>query len=177
MTERHLIQAGSTAFGQRGQPRRGVAPAMPRCHHVFPSRAALMGRRFSLLSAAVMLSGCALDSHAWVVSRYKDSAPYLFEPDTKAREADPRPDVRGLIGGNIGAVFGRTTVKDVKVSAPRPTDPGGPPASRPKCSASPTTAWARSISLSKSTRGRSGCDGSRPRPTDAKRKRSDLYRS
>lgn len=85
-----------------------------------------MRERFACLCAALTLTSCGpmLDSNAWYVSRYKDSYGSLFEPESKPRQADPRPDVKKLIGGNLPAVFGRTTVKDVNVGPPRPNGYG-----------------------------------------------------
>jgi hypothetical protein len=80
-----------------------------------------MLRRLALCSAALLLTACGqLDNNAWFVSRYKSSANYLFEPDAKPRQADPRPDVKSLVLGDMSAVFGRTTVRNVNVGPPRP---------------------------------------------------------
>ncbi len=79
-------------------------------------------RHSAVISIALFFGGCGpiVDSHAWFIDRYKDSAPFLFEPDAKPREPDPRPDVKAIIRSDITAVFGRTNVKDVNVGPPRP---------------------------------------------------------
>jgi hypothetical protein len=67
------------------------------------------------------LAGCAMtvDSHSWVAGKVKDSYPSLVEPAVTPRESNPAPDVKAIVAKDITAVFGRTTVKDVKVGPAR----------------------------------------------------------
>jgi hypothetical protein len=75
------------------------------------------------LLAMSSLGACALDNNAWFVSRYKEQAPFLFEPDRKPREVDPAPDAKALIAGNLAQVFGHTKVQDVQLAPPRRSGP------------------------------------------------------
>jgi len=79
-----------------------------------------MPRHGVVFSLAFLLAGCALDNNAWIVSKYKDSASFLFEPEAKPRTGDPHPDVKALVKSDIGTVFGRTEVKNVAVGRARP---------------------------------------------------------
>lgn len=81
----------------------------------------MQNRLIVQIFVALMLSACApiLDSNAWVISRYKSSAEFLFEPEQQARAADPQPDVKSLVRDNISSVFGQTEVRDVRVAAPQ----------------------------------------------------------
>lgn len=77
--------------------------------------------KMSGLLALPLLGACALDNHAWFVSRYKEQIPFIFEPDQAAREVDAAPDAKALISGNLTQVFGQTKVQDVQVASPRRT--------------------------------------------------------
>ena len=83
-----------------------------------------MLQRGACVSLAFLLAGCALDSHAWYVSKYKDSAGFLFESEAKARDPEPAPDAKAVIGRDITAVFGHTEVKNVGVGPARPNGNG-----------------------------------------------------
>lgn len=84
-----------------------------------------MGARLVCLCAALMLVACGpIDNNAWYVSKYKTAAGFWFEPESKPRQADPRPDAKNLIGSNLPAVFGRTNVSNVNVSPARPNGHG-----------------------------------------------------
>ena len=85
-----------------------------------------MSKQATYVLAVLTLAGCGpmIDSNAWFLSRYKDSAGSLFESESKPREADPRPDAKGLIGENLASVFGRTKVTNVQVGSPRPNGYG-----------------------------------------------------
>jgi hypothetical protein len=65
------------------------------------------------------LGGCALDSNAWLVSRYKEQVPFIFEPDQAPRKDTSAPDAKALIAANPTQVFGRTKIQDVQVASPR----------------------------------------------------------
>ncbi len=82
--------------------------------------------RSAVIPIALYLSGCGsiVDSHAWFIDKYKDSAPFLFQSEAKPRQPDPRPDVKAIVGGDVTAVFGRTNVKDVNVGPARPNGYG-----------------------------------------------------
>ncbi len=91
-----------------------------------PKRQSTLSWLSAAFAVASFLGGCGpiVDSHAWFIDKYKDSAPSLFEPEAKPRQPDPRPDVKAIIRSDITAVFGHANVKDVNVGPPRPNGYG-----------------------------------------------------
>lgn len=79
-----------------------------------------MARCGIVLPVALLISGCAMDSHALYFSQYKDSVPSLFEAEPQPRQPDPPPDVKAIIKNDITAVFGHTDVKNVNVGPAHP---------------------------------------------------------
>jgi len=78
--------------------------------------------RASLAVAAVLcpLVGCGpLDNNAWLASRYRESAEFLFQPPATVRQPDAPPDVKALIRDNVSSVFLGSNASNIQVGAPR----------------------------------------------------------
>src|SRR5262249_57210669 len=74
----------------------------------------------ALAAAASTMAACGrLDHDAWFASRYRDGHDALFEPASPTRQADPQPDAKALIRGNVGAVFNGGNASNVRIGGLR----------------------------------------------------------